>query len=53
MQGYKKKKAFIIAQGPLINTCGDFWQMIHQYKCKTIVMLSEVIEYNQVSLTET
>ncbi len=48
-QGYKQKKVFIIAQGPLENTCGHFWQMIQQYKCATIVMLSDIMEYKQVS----
>ena len=50
VQGYKQKKAFIIAQGPLESTCSDFWQMIHQFQCGTIVMLSSLKEYKQVAI---
>lgn len=47
MQGYKHKKAFIVTQGPQVDTCNEFWKMVHQYNCGTIVMLSDLIEYNQ------
>jgi hypothetical protein len=51
-QGYKQKNAFIIAEGPLNTTCCAFWQMIHQFQCGTIVMLSELIEYKKVKETQ-
>ena len=49
LQGYKQKKAYIIAQGPLENTCRDFWKMIYERDCCAIVMLSGVAEGGQVS----
>lgn len=30
-----------------MDTCTEFWKMIHQYDCGTIVMLSDLIEYNK------
>lgn len=30
-----------------MDTCNEFWKMIHQYNCGTIVMLSDLIEYNK------
>ena len=48
MQGYKHKKAFIIAQAPhQERSCNEFWKIVYQYNCGTIVMLSQLIEYNQ------
>ena len=48
-QGYKQKKAFIVAEGPMQITCGTFWKMVHQQGCGTIVMLSNTIEYKKVN----
>jgi len=42
--GYKQKKAFIIAQGPLDTTCRDFWKMVYERNCGAIVMLSAISE---------
>eukprot|EP00731_Ephydatia_muelleri_P018888 Em0011g928a len=44
VNGYKKQKAFIIAQGPLKSTCRDFWKMVCDRKCGAIVMLSQLEE---------
>uniref|UniRef100_A0A1X7TQ11 Protein-tyrosine-phosphatase n=1 Tax=Amphimedon queenslandica TaxID=400682 RepID=A0A1X7TQ11_AMPQE len=38
-QGYREKRAFIIAQSPMENTVRDFWKMILDYKVSAIVML--------------
>ena len=31
---------YIAAQGPLPNTCKDFWQMIWEQQCRLVVMLT-------------
>ena len=36
-------------QGPLENTCGDFWLMVWQQNTKAVVMLNRVIEKGTVS----
>ena len=38
-------------QGPLDNTCGDFWLMVWQQKTRAIVMLNRVIEKGTVSVS--
>ena len=48
VQGYKQQKAFIIAQGPMESTCRDFWKMIHDQQCGSIVMLSKLSEDGKV-----
>ena len=42
--GYKQKKAFILTQGPMNNTCRDFWKMVYERNCGAIVMLSAIVE---------
>ena len=49
MKGYKQDKAFIVAQSPMQNTTRDFWKMIHDRQCASIVMLCETIEDGRVS----
>uniref|UniRef100_A0A1X7UYG7 protein-tyrosine-phosphatase n=1 Tax=Amphimedon queenslandica TaxID=400682 RepID=A0A1X7UYG7_AMPQE len=44
IDGYKRPKAYIAAQGPLSNTVGDFWRMVWEFQLPTIVMLTELIE---------
>ena len=48
-QGYKHKKAFIIAQNPMENTIEDFWKMIVERECTVVVMLCALEENGQVS----
>lgn len=50
-QGYWCQRSLIAAQGPLAETIGDFWQMIFQKRVKTIVMLSDLTEGDQVGPT--
>ena len=39
---------YIATQGPLAATVHDFWQMIHEYHVRTIVMLANVHEDSMV-----
>ncbi|XP_026084742.1 tyrosine-protein phosphatase non-receptor type 2-like isoform X1 [Carassius auratus] len=38
------QRRYILTQGPLRNTCGHFWQMIWEQRCKAVIMLNRVIE---------
>ncbi|KAG4910671.1 hypothetical protein JHK87_056787 [Glycine soja] len=35
---------FIATQGPLPHTCEDFWEMITQYHCPVIIMLTRLVD---------
>lgn len=48
-QGYRQKDYFIATQGPLTHTVQDFWRMVWEWKCHSIVMLTELQEREQVS----
>ena len=49
VQGYKHKKAFIIAQSPMENTVKDFWKMIVERECTVVVMLCGFEEDGEVN----
>jgi protein tyrosine phosphatase len=49
-QGYKQRRAYIAAQGPLEETVNDFWRMIMEKKSNIIVMLSGTDDSDQVPL---
>ncbi|CAD5209758.1 unnamed protein product [Bursaphelenchus xylophilus] len=38
------KKGYIFTQGPLENTSADFWHMVWEEECKTVVMLCTFME---------
>ena len=44
LQGYKKRNAYIATQGPLLNTVGDFWRLMWEFKSKVMVMLCSLSE---------
>ena len=48
LQGYHKRRAFIATQGPLPDTSDDFWRMVWEQKCATIVMLTQEREGGRV-----
>lgn len=41
-QSHKQPAAFIVTQHPLPNTMGDFWRLVFDYNCSSIVMLNEM-----------
>ncbi|CAD7082783.1 unnamed protein product [Hermetia illucens] len=45
--GYKERKKFICAQGPMDSTINDFWRMIWEQHLEIIVMLTNLEEYNK------
>lgn len=45
--GYKERKKFICAQGPMDGTINDFWRMIWEQHLEIIVMLTNLEEYNK------
>ena len=50
MQGYKRNSLFIATQLPMKNTVNDFWKMIWQEKCGTIVLLCPFPKTTEVML---
>ena len=48
VQGYHQKAAYIVTQGPLQNTCNDFWRMIWEKQVASIVMLTKLREKGTV-----
>lgn len=51
-QSYKQPSAFIVTQHPLPNTVKDFWRLVLDYHCTSIVMLNDV-DPAQVTHTHT
>ena len=47
-KGYHKRKAYIATQGPLPDTQDDFWRLVWEHKCATIVMLTKEREGGRV-----
>ncbi|XP_037393555.1 receptor-type tyrosine-protein phosphatase kappa isoform X7 [Pygocentrus nattereri] len=41
-QSYRQPAAFIVTQHPLPNTVKDFWRLVYDYGCTSIVMLNEI-----------
>lgn len=42
--GYRKHNAYVATQGPLADTCADFWRMCWDLKSTTIVMMTRLEE---------
>ena len=41
----------MITQGPMRSTARDFWKMVYSRKCSVVVMLSDLIELDEVKLS--
>ncbi|XP_076306980.1 tyrosine-protein phosphatase 69D-like isoform X2 [Tachypleus tridentatus] len=52
VEGYRGRKMFICAQGPLERTVVDFWKMIWEHKVTVIVMLTGVEEHGKVKCAQ-
>ena len=39
---------YIAAQGPLPNTCADFWQMVWEQQSRLVIMLTTKVERGRV-----
>eukprot|EP00794_Sanderia_malayensis_P008057 gene8057-8920_t len=46
VDGYKQRDAFFISQSPSQNLAPDFWKMLIERECHTIVMLNRLEEEN-------
>ncbi|NXC03051.1 PTPRT phosphatase, partial [Orthonyx spaldingii] len=42
MDSHKQPAAFIVTQHPLPNTITDFWRLVFDYNCSSVVMLNEM-----------
>ncbi|XP_008395633.1 receptor-type tyrosine-protein phosphatase kappa isoform X7 [Poecilia reticulata] len=41
-QSYRQPAAFIVTQHPLPSTVKDFWRLVYDYGCTSLVMLNEI-----------
>ncbi|KAL3052279.1 hypothetical protein OYC64_004934 [Pagothenia borchgrevinki] len=42
MDSYRQPAAFIVTQHPLPNSVKDFWRLVYDYGCTSLVMLNEI-----------
>uniref|UniRef100_H3BWJ5 protein-tyrosine-phosphatase n=1 Tax=Tetraodon nigroviridis TaxID=99883 RepID=H3BWJ5_TETNG len=42
MDSYRQPAEFIVTQHPLPNTVKDFWRLVYDYGCASLVMLNEI-----------
>ncbi|KAI1897461.1 hypothetical protein AGOR_G00083520 [Albula goreensis] len=42
VDSYRQPAAFIVTQHPLPNTVKDFWRLVYDYGCTSLVMLNEI-----------
>ncbi|XP_066558834.1 tyrosine-protein phosphatase non-receptor type 1 [Amia ocellicauda] len=46
------QRSYILTQGPLPNTCGQFWEMVWEQRSHGVVMLNRVIEKGSVKCAQ-
>lgn len=48
VQGYNKRKAYIIAEGPMENTVRNWYKMVCDNRVGAVIMLSGLVENGKV-----
>ena len=48
----KANRKYILTQGPLPNTSGEFWQMVWEQNSKAVIMLNKVIEKGNIKCNQ-
>jgi protein tyrosine phosphatase len=42
LDGFKKRNAYIISQMPMPHTVIDFWRMVYEHECNSVIMLNQM-----------
>lgn len=50
--GYKERKKFICAQGPMDNTVNDFWRLVWEQHLEMVLMLTNLEEYSKTKCAQ-
>ena len=48
IQGFQQKNAYIATDNPMVNTLGEFWQMVHEQGSPIVIMLNNWKEGREV-----
>jgi protein tyrosine phosphatase len=49
LQSLLRPNAYIVSQGPIENTVGDFWRMVWQKNVSCIIMLTKTFDFIKVT----
>ncbi|XP_069508461.1 receptor-type tyrosine-protein phosphatase T isoform X15 [Ambystoma mexicanum] len=50
MDSHKQPAAFLVTQHPMPNTATDFWRLVFDYNCSSVVMLNEMDAAQQLCM---